>query len=174
MSPSSTGAQSWWRLRAQMELGRVSKGGHNVPEDKLRSRKGNWVVKRKTAKGRFTRAVRSIAQWCRLHRHQSIRDQQRTLCQKLRGHYAYYGITGNSSELSAFRTAGCWNGEGKHGTAFLADQRETPPGKPAASRSRSNACYFQLSSSCKSSAVRLPIRLLSAEMMASAKCRFSP
>lgn len=70
-----------------------------------RSRKGNWVVKRKTAKGRFSRAVRSIAQWCRLHRHRSVQDQQRTLCQKLRGHYAYYGITGNSSALSAFRTA---------------------------------------------------------------------
>ena len=70
-----------------------------------RSRKGNWVVKRKTAKGRFSRAVRSIAHWCRLHRHRSVQDQQRTLCQKLRGHYAYYGITGNSSALSAFRTA---------------------------------------------------------------------
>jgi len=69
-----------------------------------RSRKGNWVVKRTTAKGRFSRAVRSIAQGCRLHRHQSIKNQQRTLCQKLRGHYAYYGITGNSSALSAFRT----------------------------------------------------------------------
>jgi RNA-directed DNA polymerase len=70
-----------------------------------RSRKGNWVVMRKTAKGRFSRAVRSIAQWCRLNRHRSVREQQRTLCQKLRGHYAYYGITGNSSALSAFRTA---------------------------------------------------------------------
>jgi group II intron reverse transcriptase/maturase len=69
-----------------------------------RSRKGNWVVKRKTAKGRFSRAVRSIAQWCRLHRHRSVKAQQHTLCQKLRGHYAYYGITGNSSALSAFRT----------------------------------------------------------------------
>lgn len=70
-----------------------------------RSRKGRWVVMRKTASGRFSRAVRSIAQWCRLHRHRPIGDQQRTLCQKLRGHYAYYGITGNSSALSGFRTA---------------------------------------------------------------------
>lgn len=70
-----------------------------------RSRKGNWAVKRKTAKSRFSRAMRSIAQWCRFNRHRSIWEQQRTLCQKLRGHYAYYGITGNSSALSAFRTA---------------------------------------------------------------------
>jgi group II intron reverse transcriptase/maturase len=70
-----------------------------------RSRKGNWAVKRKTAKSRLSRAVRSIAQWCRLNRHLPVGAQQRTLCQKLRGHYAYYGVTGNSSALSAFRTA---------------------------------------------------------------------
>jgi group II intron reverse transcriptase/maturase len=70
-----------------------------------RSRKGNWAVKRKTAKSRFSRAMRSIAQWCRVNRHRPIQEQQRTLCQKLRGHYAYYGITGNASALSGFRTA---------------------------------------------------------------------
>jgi group II intron reverse transcriptase/maturase len=68
-----------------------------------RSRKGNWVVKRKTAASRFTRAVRTIAHWCRLHRHDPIAEQHQTLCQKLRGHYAYYGITGNSIALSRFR-----------------------------------------------------------------------
>ncbi len=68
-----------------------------------RSRKGNWVVKRKTSASRFTRAVRTMAQWCRLHRHDSIVAQHHTLCQKLRGHNAYYGITGNSTSLSRFR-----------------------------------------------------------------------
>ena len=61
-----------------------------------RSRKGNWVVKRKTAPSRFTRAVTRIAQWCRIHRHHPIAEQHQTLSQKLRGHFAYYGITGNS------------------------------------------------------------------------------
>ena len=61
-----------------------------------RSRKGNWVVKRKTSASRFTRAVRTIAQWCRLHRHRPIAEQYGILSQKLRGHFAYYGITGNS------------------------------------------------------------------------------
>ena len=70
-----------------------------------RSRKGNWAVQRRTASSRFSRAVRSIAQWCRVNRHRSVKEQQRTLSQKLRGHYAYYGITGNSSALSGFRTA---------------------------------------------------------------------
>ena len=67
-----------------------------------KSQKGNWIVKRKTAKSRLRRAIRNIAHWCRYHRHQPIRQQHRTLCQKLRGHYAYYGITGNSPSLSAF------------------------------------------------------------------------
>ena len=68
-----------------------------------RSRKGNWILKRKTAASRFTRAVRTIAQWCRFHRHDPIAEQHAVLCQKLQGHAAYYGITGNSPALSRFR-----------------------------------------------------------------------
>ena len=64
-----------------------------------RSRRGAWVVRRKTAPDRFRRAVKKIAQWCRLHRHLPIEDQHRALKQKLRGHYAYYGITGNVQAL---------------------------------------------------------------------------
>ncbi len=67
-----------------------------------RSRGGFWVVKRKTAKGRFRRALRGIWEWCRAHLHDPIPDQYRQLRPKLRGHYAYYGITGNSERLSAF------------------------------------------------------------------------
>ena len=47
-----------------------------------RSRNGYWVVKRKTAQGRLSRALTTIAQWCRLNRHQPIADQHRTLSQK--------------------------------------------------------------------------------------------
>jgi len=68
-----------------------------------RSHQGNWVVKRKTAASRFTRAVRMVAQWCRLHRHRPIPEQHQSLCQKLRGRYAYYGITGNGIARHCFR-----------------------------------------------------------------------
>ena len=54
------------------------------------------IAKRKTAPSRFTRAVTRIAQWCRIHRHHPLAEQHQTLSQKLRGHFAYYGITGNS------------------------------------------------------------------------------
>jgi RNA-directed DNA polymerase len=68
-----------------------------------RSRQGIWVVKRQTAPSRFGRAVKTIAQWLRLHRHDLLAEQQQTLSQKLRGHFAYYGITGNGEALSRFR-----------------------------------------------------------------------
>ncbi len=67
------------------------------------SLKGYWVVKLKTAKDRFTRAVRSIDKWCHDNRHLSIAEQQQKLNQKLRGHYAYYGVTGNSESMNRFR-----------------------------------------------------------------------
>lgn len=50
-------------------------------------------------KSRFSRGLRAIAQWCRKDRHEPIADQHRTLSRKLTGHYAYYGITGNSHSL---------------------------------------------------------------------------
>jgi len=68
------------------------------------SRQGHWVVKRKTASSRFRRAVQAISLWCQRNRHQPVSEQHTVLCQKLRGHCGYYGITGNSSRLSSFRT----------------------------------------------------------------------
>jgi RNA-directed DNA polymerase len=69
-----------------------------------RSWKRFWVVKRKTAQDRLSRAVKKIAQWCRLNRHQPLAEQHQTLSQKLRGHFGYYGIIGNSTALSVFRS----------------------------------------------------------------------
>jgi group II intron reverse transcriptase/maturase len=67
------------------------------------SRQRRWYVERRTATGRFTRALERIRAWCRAHRHDAVPDQHRALVQKLRGHYGYYGITGNSLGLSRFR-----------------------------------------------------------------------
>jgi RNA-directed DNA polymerase len=68
-----------------------------------RSRRGVPVVKRRTSRSRLSRALRKIADWCRRHRHLPLREQQQTLGQKLRGHFAYYGITGNMEALQRFR-----------------------------------------------------------------------
>lgn len=68
-----------------------------------RARKGNWVVKRRTAPSRFSRAISRITEWCRQNRHRRVAEQHADLSRKLTGHYAYYGITGNSSTLARFR-----------------------------------------------------------------------
>jgi len=70
-----------------------------------RTRRGGWAVMRQTSSKRLSRAVRSIAQWCRANRHRPISDQHAELSQKVRGHYAYYGITGNMRMLSWFLVA---------------------------------------------------------------------
>ncbi len=66
------------------------------------SRRGNAVIQRKTAKGRFRRALQRITEWCREVRHRPIPEQHEQLVRKLRGHYGYYGITGNRYALSRF------------------------------------------------------------------------
>ena len=68
-----------------------------------RSRKGNWVVKRKTEKSRFSRALKSVAEWCKRNRHLPVKEQHKALGRKLVGHYSYYGITGNARSLQHFR-----------------------------------------------------------------------
>ena len=68
-----------------------------------RSLRGKWVIKQTTAKGRFSRGLRRIAEWCRWNRHRPIEEQHRSLSWKLTGHYSYFGITGNSNALGCFR-----------------------------------------------------------------------
>lgn len=68
-----------------------------------RSKKGNWVIKQKTAGSRFRRAVGKIADWCRRHLHEPIRQQYQSLRQKLQGHYQYFGVVGNGRSLWCFR-----------------------------------------------------------------------
>lgn len=75
-----------------------------------RSRKGRWVIKRKTAKSRLARAVQHVNQWCRSFRHAPIDEQHAALVRRIRGHYAYYGITGNGRALARFQrqVERCW------------------------------------------------------------------
>jgi group II intron reverse transcriptase/maturase len=65
-----------------------------------KSRKGAWVVKRKTSKSRLRRAIAKMTQWCKRHRHRAIPRQHDKLSRKLLGHYAYYGMTGNYDSLN--------------------------------------------------------------------------
>lgn len=65
-----------------------------------RSRRGYWVVMLKTAKKRFARAARRIAEFLREARHWKMAEQQAELNRRLQGHFAYFGITGNYRAIS--------------------------------------------------------------------------
>jgi group II intron reverse transcriptase/maturase len=67
-----------------------------------KSRRGTWSIQRRTAGDRFSRSLKRVAEWCRQHRHDKVGSQQRALAQKLRGHYAYFGIPGNSDGIARF------------------------------------------------------------------------
>jgi RNA-directed DNA polymerase len=68
-----------------------------------KSRKGNDAVRQTTAKSRFARSLAAVKEWCRENRHRPARVQGTWLSAVLRGHYAYYGITGNNRRLQEFR-----------------------------------------------------------------------
>ena len=94
-----------WRRRARqaghLRLPRLHHPLGQKPHD------GNWVVKTRTAADRFRRTLKSISQWCKEHRHEPLEMQQRALNQKLRGHYGYYGRTGNRARLWALLHGSC-------------------------------------------------------------------
>jgi group II intron reverse transcriptase/maturase len=64
-----------------------------------RSRADNTVIKRRTAKDRFSHALRRLKETCQIHRHAPLLEQRDRLARKLRGHYAYFGITANFAAL---------------------------------------------------------------------------
>jgi len=68
-----------------------------------RSRRGYWVILRRTNRKRLRRTKKVLWRWCRANRHLPLKDQYRMLCQKLRGHFQYYGIQGNYRLLSEVR-----------------------------------------------------------------------
>jgi RNA-directed DNA polymerase len=65
--------------------------------------KGFLVLKRKTMRSRFGRTLRRLSDWCSANRHLPVAQQHAVLTRKLRGHDAYYGITGNARALSSLR-----------------------------------------------------------------------
>jgi hypothetical protein len=66
----------------------------------VKSKKGALVVRQATAKDRLARAIKAINLQCREMMHWQLQDQQEILNRKLRGHYAYFGITGNFKKMS--------------------------------------------------------------------------
>jgi group II intron reverse transcriptase/maturase len=66
-----------------------------------RSRRGRWYMATKTSRVRQRRAITSVYDWCRRHRHQSVPAQHKALRRKLNGHYNYFNVRGNSHAISS-------------------------------------------------------------------------
>jgi len=75
-----------------------------------KSRKGYWVVKRKTKKKKLSKKKKEINEWCRKNRHEPIKEQHRHLCRVLRGHFNYFGVICNhhSMKLLWYYTIVIW------------------------------------------------------------------
>lgn len=68
-----------------------------------RARNGRWNVYCKTRKARLTRAIKAAYDFCRRHRHESVKVQHAGLCRRIRGHFNYFGVNGNVRSLYALR-----------------------------------------------------------------------
>lgn len=66
------------------------------------SQKGRAYVQRQTRSSRLTRALDGLRRYCRQVRSQPLAQQWQGLKQRMQGHYAYYGITGNFRRLAAY------------------------------------------------------------------------
>jgi group II intron reverse transcriptase/maturase len=66
------------------------------------TRRGGHTVGRKTKGAKFHAALKRIGDWCKKHRHEPIQEQHQVLSRQMIGHYAYYGIRGNSRALGRF------------------------------------------------------------------------
>jgi len=67
-----------------------------------RSRKGNWIVKQTTRKSSMRKGLAKVWDYCRSSRHERLSDQCDMLNAMLRGHYQFFGITGNYRQLLRF------------------------------------------------------------------------
>jgi hypothetical protein len=68
-----------------------------------RSRRGCWVIKRRTARKRLCRTKKALWRWCHTNRHAPLQYQYHMLCLKRHGHCRYYGIRGNFRLLEEVR-----------------------------------------------------------------------
>lgn len=68
-----------------------------------RTRNGGYAMKSRTSSKKYRASLQRLNQWCKLNRHRPVKEQHQVLCQKVQGHYAYYGIRGNFESLQRYR-----------------------------------------------------------------------
>ena len=67
-----------------------------------KSKKGWFMVGRKTANKKFNTKLKEMNLWLKQNRTLKVRDLISALNRKLRGHYQYYGISGNFNSMVDF------------------------------------------------------------------------
>jgi len=67
-----------------------------------KSRDGRFIAKRKTQRKRMIRKLKELRLEMRKRMHIPVADQWKWLCAVLRGHYGYYGLTGNYRAIQCF------------------------------------------------------------------------
>lgn len=70
-----------------------------------RARTGRWGMWCKTRSASLRRAIKSVYDWCRRHRHLPVQAQRKALERRTRGHYNYFGVSGNFRSLLRFAEA---------------------------------------------------------------------
>jgi group II intron reverse transcriptase/maturase len=64
-----------------------------------RNRKGRWGMLCKTRSASLRRFIGSVYDWCRRHRHSSVKEQHTALKRRIQGHFNYFGVSGNFISL---------------------------------------------------------------------------
>jgi len=64
-----------------------------------KSLRGYWCPAMKTKKKRLQKAGQAITDYCKRHRQEPVKEQHTSLCRRLRGHYNYFGVSGNMRAL---------------------------------------------------------------------------
>jgi len=60
-----------------------------------RARTGRWGMWCKTRSASLSRGIVAIYDWCRSHRHLPVQVQHEALARRMRGHFNYFGVSGN-------------------------------------------------------------------------------
>jgi group II intron reverse transcriptase/maturase len=67
-----------------------------------RARTGRWMMWCKTRSARLRRSIQAAADWCRRYRHLPVEVQHAALASRIRGHFNYFGVSGNFHRLLLF------------------------------------------------------------------------
>ena len=64
-----------------------------------RTKKGRWAMFCKTRSASLRRIIQSVYDWCRRHRHHSVKEQHAALTRRIQGHFNSFGVSGNFRSL---------------------------------------------------------------------------